>query len=88
MDGSFSIFAARFALPWSAYVRLLSVKRQEARSFYETEALRLGLSVRQLESSPSAYKAGDYAQSQNNSNTGHSFPLVDTAPSAELWVTV
>jgi predicted nuclease of restriction endonuclease-like (RecB) superfamily len=44
-----SILAARFPLPWSAYVRLLSVKRPEARSFYETEALRLGWSVRQLD---------------------------------------
>jgi predicted nuclease of restriction endonuclease-like (RecB) superfamily len=44
-----SIFATRFALPWSAYVRLLSVKRPEARSFYETEAQRLGWSVRQLD---------------------------------------
>src|SRR5215475_3444056 len=40
--------AARFPLPWSAYVRLLSVKRAEARIFYETEALRCGWSVRQL----------------------------------------
>lgn len=37
-----------FPLPWSAYVRLLSVKRPEARSFYETEALRSGWSIRQL----------------------------------------
>ena len=44
-----STLAARFVLPWSAYVRLLSVKRPEARSFYETEALRLGWSVRQLD---------------------------------------
>jgi hypothetical protein len=41
--------ASRFALSWSAYVRLLSVKRPEARSFYEVEALRLGWSVRQLD---------------------------------------
>src|SRR5260370_12642889 len=41
--------AGRFALPWSAYVRLLSVKRPEARSFYEVEALKLGWSVRQLD---------------------------------------
>ncbi len=41
--------AFRFALPWSAYVRLLSVKRPEARSFYEVEAHRLGWSVRQLD---------------------------------------
>jgi predicted nuclease of restriction endonuclease-like (RecB) superfamily len=41
--------ASRFVLPWSAYVRLLSVKRPEARSFYEAEALRSGWSVRQLD---------------------------------------
>ena len=38
-----------FPLPWSAYVRLLGVKNENARSFYETEALRGGWSVRQLE---------------------------------------
>jgi predicted nuclease of restriction endonuclease-like (RecB) superfamily len=36
-------------LPWSHYVRLLSVNNQQARSFYETEALRGGWSVRQLD---------------------------------------
>ena len=41
--------AARFPLPWSAYVRLLSVKNEMARRFYETEALRCGWSVRQLD---------------------------------------
>ena len=41
--------ANRFPLPWSAYVRLLSVKSQEARIFYETEALRSGWSIRQLD---------------------------------------
>ena len=30
----------RFPLPWSAYVRLLSVKNKNARAFYQTEALR------------------------------------------------
>ena len=38
-----------FPLPWSAYVRLLSVKNTCAREFYETEALRGGWSVRQLD---------------------------------------
>ena len=38
-----------FPLPWSAYVRLLSVKNEQARAFYETEALRGGWSVRQLD---------------------------------------
>ena len=41
--------AASFPLPWSAYVRLLSVKAPEARTFYEAEALRGGWSVRQLD---------------------------------------
>ena len=40
--------AARFPLPWSAYVQLLSVKSAAARAFYEAEALRCGWSVRQL----------------------------------------
>ncbi len=38
-----------FPLPWSAYVRLLSVKNESAREFYEAEALRGGWSVRQLD---------------------------------------
>ena len=41
--------AKTFPLPWSAYVRLLSVKNEQARGFYETEALRCGWSVRQLD---------------------------------------
>jgi len=41
--------AAHFPLPWSAYVRLLGVKNEHARSFYETEALCAGWSVRQLD---------------------------------------
>lgn len=38
-----------FTLPWSAYVRLLSVKDVHARQFYENEALQGGWSVRQLD---------------------------------------
>ena len=41
--------AKAFPLPWSAYVRLLSVKDDHAREFYEVEALRGGWSVRQLD---------------------------------------
>jgi len=37
-----------FQLPWSHYVRLLSVKDEHARRFYETEALRSGWTIRQL----------------------------------------
>ncbi len=46
---SLASIASRFPLPWSAYVRLLSVKSEHARAFYETEALRCGWSVRQLD---------------------------------------
>ncbi|MEO5795617.1 MAG: PDDEXK nuclease domain-containing protein [Rhodoferax sp.] len=41
--------AQHFPLPWSAYVRLLSVKNAFARQFYEAEALRGGWSVRQID---------------------------------------
>jgi hypothetical protein len=44
-----TVLATCFPLPWSAYVRLLSVKSEAARAFYETEALRCGWSVRQLD---------------------------------------
>jgi len=44
-----SNLAAAFPLPWSHYVRLLSVKSTSAREFYHTEALRGGWSVRQLD---------------------------------------
>ncbi len=37
-----------FPLPWSAYVRLLAVKNENARRFYAAEALRGGWTVRQL----------------------------------------
>jgi predicted nuclease of restriction endonuclease-like (RecB) superfamily len=42
-------FREAFPLPWSSYVRLLSVENPLARSFYETEALRGGWSTRQLD---------------------------------------
>ncbi len=41
--------AQAFPLPWSAYVRLLSVKNPQARAFYETEALRGGWTGAQLD---------------------------------------
>lgn len=52
VSGEFADLSAitrAFPLPWSAYVRLLSVKNPQARAFYETEALRGGWSVRQLD---------------------------------------
>ena len=43
------VLATVFPLAWSHYVTLLSVKNDYARRFYETEALRGGWSVRQLD---------------------------------------
>ena len=48
VESSLTSIASRFPLPWSAYVRLLSVKNINAREFYETEALRGGWTIRQL----------------------------------------
>ena len=42
-------FTSRFPLSWSHYVRLMTVSSEEARNFYQTEALRSGWSVRQLD---------------------------------------
>jgi hypothetical protein len=33
--------ASRFALPWSAYVRLLAVNNATARGYYETDKIAL-----------------------------------------------
>lgn len=41
--------ARKFPLPWSHYVRLMAVRSEQARAFYEAEALRGGWSVRQLD---------------------------------------
>ncbi len=46
---SLAYIAGLFPLPWSHYVRLLSVKNADARSFYEIEALRGGWSEPQLD---------------------------------------
>jgi len=46
---SIQAVAAAFPLPWSHYVKLLSVDDEKARKFYEEEALRGGWSVRQLD---------------------------------------
>ena len=48
-SGSIAAIAARFRLPWSHYVRLLSVRNLHARRFYEEEALRGGWTIRQLD---------------------------------------
>jgi predicted nuclease of restriction endonuclease-like (RecB) superfamily len=41
--------AKHFPLSWSSYVRLLSLKSEQARRFYEIEAIRNGWSIRQLD---------------------------------------
>ena len=46
VEVGFDDLLSAFPLPWSAYVRLPSVRNRE---FYETEALRGGWSVRQLD---------------------------------------
>ncbi len=45
----FREIAEHFPLSWSHYVKLLAVRKIEARKFYESEGLRGGWSVRQLE---------------------------------------
>lgn len=60
--------ASRFTLPWSAYVRLLSVKTAAARTFYETEALREGWSVRQLDRQVSSQLYERLALSRNKAS--------------------
>ncbi len=47
--GEQSEISGVFPLSWSQYIRLLSVSSKYARDFYESEALRGGWTVRQLE---------------------------------------
>lgn len=49
LSAEFGRAAELFPLPWSHYVRLISVKSKRAREFYEAEAIRGGWSIRQLE---------------------------------------
>src|SRR5258707_12485039 len=41
--------ARYFHLSWSHYVRLMALSSEEARRFYETEALRCGWAIRPLD---------------------------------------
>ncbi|WP_085538600.1 PDDEXK nuclease domain-containing protein [Burkholderia pseudomallei] len=63
-----STVAQAFPLPWSAYVRLLSVKSAAARDFYESEALREGWSVRQLDRQVSSQLYERLALSRNKAS--------------------
>ena len=42
----FEVISQYFPLPWSHYVKLMSVRSEEAREFYESESLRNGWSLR------------------------------------------
>ena len=65
VEVDFDDLRAAFPLPWSAYVRLLSVRNLSAREFYEAEALRGGWSVRQLDRQISSQFYERTALSQN-----------------------
>ena len=74
---------AAFPLPWSAYVRLLSVKNPNARTFYEAEALRGGWSVRQLDRQISSQFYERTALSKNKAQmlkNGEQALLADAMP--------
>ena len=62
------VLTEAFPLPWSAYVRLLTVKNDKARQFYEMEALRAGWSVRQLNRQISSQFYERAALSENKAN--------------------
>ena len=49
IDVSSEAVHSRFPLSWSHYARLLAVRNAHARSFYESEALRGGWTIRQLD---------------------------------------
>ena len=49
VEVGFDDLLTAFPLPWSAYVRLLAVRNESARVFYEAEAQRGGWSVRQID---------------------------------------
>ena len=74
-----TLSAQSFPLPWSHYVRLLSVENLDARAFYESEALREGWSVRQLDRQISTLFYERLAHSKDKAAM-----LDKTAPSGQL----
>jgi predicted nuclease of restriction endonuclease-like (RecB) superfamily len=77
-----------FPLPWSHYVRLLSVRNTEARRFYEAEALRGGWSIRQLDRQIGSQFYERTALSRNKASllrrTGQHKPEDEVTPEEEL----
>jgi predicted nuclease of restriction endonuclease-like (RecB) superfamily len=82
------VLAACFRLPWSAYVRLLSVKNELARKFYEAETLRGGWSVRQLDRQINSQFYERTALSRNKaamlSKAGKALPEDRVSPAEEI----
>ena len=72
--------AGAFPLPWSHYVRLLSVKTSEARGFYEAEALRGGWTHRQLDRQ---IQSQFYERTALSKNKAPKAPSGSDAPEAE-----
>ncbi len=62
---SVTSYPGAFPLSWSHYVRLMSVDKPHARAFYESEAVRGGWSVRQLDSQISTQFFERSAQSKD-----------------------
>ena len=87
-ESSLAGIASRFPLPWSAYVRLLSVKDENARAFYEAEALRGGWSVRQLDRQINSQFYERMALSKNKTamlkKGGKALPLDVVTPEEEI----
>ncbi len=85
---SFPVFKEVSPLSWSHYVRLLSVENPKARTFYETEALRGGWSVRQLDRQISTLFYERTAMSKDKSSMlrkgGRIQPGEETSPEEEL----
>jgi predicted nuclease of restriction endonuclease-like (RecB) superfamily len=77
-----------FPLPWSHYVRLLSVRSPQARPFYEQEALRGGWTIRQLDRQIGSQFYERTALSRNKASmilAGHAMTSVDiVSPEEEI----
>lgn len=80
--------ASGFPLPWSHYVRIMTIENPDARMFYEAEALRGGWSVRQLNRQISTMFYERTALSRNKAamlkNGGKSRPEDIVTPEEEI----
>ena len=72
-----------FPLPWSHYIKLLAVRENDARSFYERESLRGGWTVRQL----GRQIASQFYERALLSNNKESMLVKGAKPQKGDWVT-